>query len=95
MGNLFAQSESPHACLNVWKWVWISNMAVVWIRRGHCPSYRQGMSVGPYADYGCSTGLAGCLYKVIHNHHKISLLNCDGTHITDGAHQAYLHHKLY
>ena len=26
-------------------------MAVVWILRGHCPSYRQGMSVGTYADY--------------------------------------------
>ena len=40
-------------------------MAVVWIGRGHCPSYRQGMSVGTYADYRHCTGLAGCLYGVI------------------------------
>ena len=36
---------------------------VIW----HCPSYRQGMSVGKYADYRHCTGVAGCLYGVIFN----------------------------
>ena len=34
---------------------------------GHCPSYRQGMSVGTYAGYRHCTGLTGCLYRVIFN----------------------------
>ena len=40
---------------------------VIWISRGHCPSYRQGMSVGTYADYRHCTGLAVCVYGVISN----------------------------
>ena len=34
-----------------------------WI--GHVQVSRQGMSVGPYADYKYSAGLADCLYRVI------------------------------
>ena len=60
---------------------------VIWLLFGfeevivQCPSYRQGMSIGTYADYRHCTDLAGCLYGVIFN----TLLLCNRD-ITDGAH---------
>ena len=61
--NLFMLTQKYRSESDLVIWLWFGFEA----RSLSRPSYRQGMSVGTYAEYRHCTSLVGCLYGVIFN----------------------------